>query len=69
MNDLSPIIWAFLGIVLGALASWLFARVRQWVALSAAEASAVQASTALQIELSSARRSTSAARPRSRPRN
>ena len=56
MNEQVPqIIWAVLGLAIGALMSWLLARARQREALAAAATTALQASTALQIELSSAR--------------
>jgi DNA recombination protein RmuC len=56
MNEQVPqIIGAVLGLAIGALMSWLLARARQREALAAAATSALQASTALQIELSSAR--------------
>jgi DNA recombination protein RmuC len=53
MNALMPqIICAVLGLIVGAVISWLFARALQRAALSAAAADALHASTALQIELS-----------------
>jgi DNA recombination protein RmuC len=56
MNAPVPqIIWILLGFAVGAVLSWLFARARQREALSAAAAVALQASTELQIELSTAR--------------
>ena len=56
MNEQVPqIIWAVLGLAIGALISWLLARARQREALATAATTALQASTALQLELSSAR--------------
>jgi DNA recombination protein RmuC len=56
MNAPVPqIIWVLLGLSVGAIFSWLFARARQREALSAAATIALQASTELQIELSTAR--------------
>jgi DNA recombination protein RmuC len=56
MNEpASQIIWAVLGLVIGAAISWVFARAREQQAVAAASAAAAQASTGLQIELSSAR--------------
>src|ERR1700737_2620443 len=56
MNAPVPqIIWVLLGFAVGAVLSWLFARARQREALSAAATMALQASTELQIELSTAR--------------
>ena len=46
------ILWAILGLALGALVSWLLARSRQREALTAADHSALQASTELQVKLS-----------------
>jgi DNA recombination protein RmuC len=56
MNAPVPqIIWVLLGFAVGAVLSWLFARARQREALSAAATMELQASTELQIELSTAR--------------
>jgi DNA recombination protein RmuC len=56
MNAPVPqIIWVLLGFAVGAVLSWLFARARQREASSAAATMALQASTELQIELSTAR--------------
>jgi len=56
MNEPVPkIIWAVLGLAIGALISWLLARARQREALAAAATVALQASTVLQVELSTAR--------------
>jgi DNA recombination protein RmuC len=56
MNNLGPpIFWGGLGLIVGALISWLFARARQREALAAAAAAASQDSTQLQVELSTAR--------------
>jgi DNA recombination protein RmuC len=56
MNDPVPqIIWALGGLALGAALSWLLARARRREALAAAAHTALQATTELQIELSSAR--------------
>jgi DNA recombination protein RmuC len=56
MNAPVPqIIWVLLGFAVGAVLSWLFARARQREASSAAATTALQASTELQIELSTAR--------------
>jgi DNA recombination protein RmuC len=56
MNESVPqIIWAILGLALGALISWLLARARQREAMGAAATAASQASTELQIELSTVR--------------
>jgi DNA recombination protein RmuC len=53
MNEPVPqIIWAVLGLAIGALISWLIARARQREALAAAATTALQASTELQVELS-----------------
>jgi DNA recombination protein RmuC len=52
--SLPQILWAVLGLVAGAALSWVLAKARQREALAAATANALQASTALQIELSSA---------------
>jgi DNA recombination protein RmuC len=52
--SLPQILWAVLGLVTGAALSWVLAKSRQREALAAAAATALQASTALQIELSSA---------------
>jgi len=49
------IIWAILGLAIGALTSWLLARAHQREAMAAAATAALQATTALQIELSTAR--------------
>lgn len=56
MNEPVPkIIWAVLGLAIGALISWLLARARHREALAAAATVALQASTVLQVELSTAR--------------
>jgi DNA recombination protein RmuC len=56
MNEPVPqILWAILGLAVGALVSWLLTRGRQREALAAAENIALQASTQLQVELSAAR--------------
>jgi hypothetical protein len=56
MNELVPqIIWGVLGLAVGAVISSLLARSRQHEASAAAVTVASQASTALQIELSSAK--------------
>jgi DNA recombination protein RmuC len=56
MNEPLPhVIWALLGLAVGAFISWMFAKARRREALSAAATTALQASTALQIELSSVR--------------
>jgi DNA recombination protein RmuC len=47
------IVWAVLGLLAGALISWVLSRSRQREALAEASAAALQVSTALQIELSS----------------
>jgi DNA recombination protein RmuC len=46
------ILWAILGLAVGALVSWLLARSRRREALTAADHSALQASTELQVKLS-----------------
>ncbi len=56
MNDTVPqFSWALLGLAFGAGLSWLFASARRREALATAANEALQASTELQIELSSAR--------------
>jgi DNA recombination protein RmuC len=56
MNEsVAQIIWAVVGLVIGAVISWLVAKARRREALAAAAAAASQAATALQIELSTAR--------------
>jgi DNA recombination protein RmuC len=56
MNEPMPqIIWAALGLAVGAVISWLLGRALQREALAATATTALQASTELQIELSSAR--------------
>jgi DNA recombination protein RmuC len=56
MNEPVPqILWAVLGLVIGATISWMLARSRQRQALAEAEAAALQVSTQLQVELSSLR--------------
>jgi DNA recombination protein RmuC len=56
MDDrLFPILWGVLGIAVGAAISWVLGRARQRDAVSSAAATALQASTQLQIELSSAK--------------
>jgi DNA recombination protein RmuC len=56
MNESVPqIIWALLGLIIGAVIGWLLARGRQRDALAAAAATASQATTQLQIEFSSSR--------------
>ena len=54
-----PILWALGGLIIGTLISWVFARSRQREALAASEATAHQAATTLQIELSSVREKSS----------
>jgi DNA recombination protein RmuC len=51
MNE--SIIWAVLGLLAGAAISWVLSRSRQRQALSEAAAAALEASTQLQVELSS----------------
>ena len=53
MNE--PVLWAILGLAIGAVVSWLLARAWQREALAAAANTALQASTQLQVELSAAR--------------
>jgi DNA recombination protein RmuC len=56
MNEpVSQIIWATLGLAIGAFISWRLTRASQREAMAAAAAAALRATTALQIELSSAR--------------
>jgi DNA recombination protein RmuC len=56
MDDrFSPLLWALLGIALGAGITWMIARARQREALSVAAAAALQTSSQLQIELSTTR--------------
>ena len=65
MNEPMPqIIWAVFGLAIGAVISWLLARARQREALAAAATAALQASTGLQIELSTARETLAALRSR-----
>jgi DNA recombination protein RmuC len=53
MNETVPqVLWAILGLAVGALTSWFIARSRQREALATATNSALQASTQLQVELS-----------------
>jgi len=57
MNEPVPqIVWAVMGLAIGALISWLIALARQREALAAAATTALQASTELQVELSAARK-------------
>ena len=54
MNDAMPqILWAILGLVIGAAAGWVLVRSRQRQALAEAAAAAQQVSTQLQVEISS----------------
>jgi sensor histidine kinase regulating citrate/malate metabolism len=54
MNEAMPqILWAVLGLVIGATVSWLLARSRQRQTLAEAAAAALQVSTQLQVEMSS----------------
>ena len=46
MNE--PVLWAILGLAIGAVVSWLLARAWQREALAAAANTALQASTQLQ---------------------
>jgi DNA recombination protein RmuC len=56
MNEsVAQIIWAVVGLAIGAVITWVLAKARQRDALAAAAATAVQAATALQMELSIAR--------------
>jgi DNA recombination protein RmuC len=53
MNDQAPgLIWGVLGLIVGAVISWVLARARQRQALAESAASALQSSTQLQVELS-----------------
>jgi DNA recombination protein RmuC len=53
MNEPAPqIIWAVVGLVIGAAISWMLARSRQRQALAEAAAAALQVSTQLHVELS-----------------
>jgi hypothetical protein len=51
MNE--SIIWAVLGLLVGAAISWVLSRSRQRQALAEAAAAALEVSTQLQVELSS----------------
>jgi DNA recombination protein RmuC len=54
MNQLLPeIVWAVLGLLIGAAVSWVLARSRQLQALAEAAAEALTVSTQLQVEMSS----------------
>ena len=53
--SVAEVIWAVLGLLIGAALSWVLARSRQREALTIAAADAQKAGTALQIELSAAR--------------
>ena len=53
--SVAEVIWAVLGLLIGAALSWVLARSRQREALTIAAADAQKAATALQIELSAAR--------------
>jgi DNA recombination protein RmuC len=55
MNEVPQILSAMLGLVIGAVISWLLVRTRHREALAAVTTTASQASTQLQIELSAAR--------------
>jgi DNA recombination protein RmuC len=56
MNALtSPFIYALLGVVAGAIVSWILVRSQRREALAAAAQDALRASTAFQVELSAAR--------------
>jgi len=56
MNEsVAQIIWAVVGLAIGAVTTWVLAKARQRDALAAAAATAAQAATALQMELSIAR--------------
>src|SRR4030088_2828483 len=53
MKEPAPqIIWAVVGLVIGATISWMLARSRQRQALAEAAAAALQVSTQLHVELS-----------------
>ncbi len=54
-QSLPQIIWALLGLAIGALFSWLLTRARHREAMGAAATAALRASTELQIELSRVR--------------
>lgn len=53
--SVAEVIWAVLGLLIGAALSWVLARSRQREALTIVAADAQKAATALQIELSTAR--------------